>query len=142
MVKDKQYNNIAIPLIKVMNTFTTYRQGRRIYTPGEKRASSCCDKIFSFLFTFLFITFPPVLFYFTEQQRFYVYSSLAETIDKDILELSSLSPTKPFKHHHLPTPTSKFIVHGKPTNINSSTSDPEMGIRIHNSLHLSRKTEY
>lgn len=129
-----------------MRSGATYRRGRRVYTPGERRSSSC-DKFVSFLFTFLLITIPPLTIYFTEQQRYNVFSSLAETIDKDIHDLSSSSPSSsspylPPSSSNEGLTTNETVVHGKPTKISATTIDPEMGIQIHDSLYLSRNTEY
>ena len=132
-----------------MNSTPTYRRGRRIYIPGEKKQLfPCCNNYF--IAILLYVIIPPLIFYKTEQYRFQVYSSLAEIIDMDTIELSSLRPPstqKEQKEHQQneeeqTRPATNSIVHGIPTYIQSSTSDPSMNIHIPHSLQLTRNTEY
>jgi hypothetical protein len=117
-----------------MNTVPTYRRGRRVFTPGERRKGPC-DKFLSIVMSLLFLFAPLVIIYFTENNRYNLFTSLSETFDMDILELSDTSTD-------ITSLKAEDVVHGSPTKIDSSTSDLDMGITIQDSLFLQRKTEY
>jgi len=115
-----------------MNTVPTYRQGRRVYTPGRKRITSC-DKFLSYFLTTLFILIPPILVYLNEKHRFETFTSLNEAINSNIIELH------PSRKHSIEPGA---VVHGSSSNIKSSTRDRGMNIDVDNSLTLTRQTEY
>lgn len=119
-----------------MNTVPTYRRGRQVYHPGERR-TNCCDKFVHILVCFLLITIPPIAFFSSEFNRYNAYTSLSEVINRnDIIELGpwNSDSTEKLKPGH--------VVHGSPTKILASTHDPDMGIIVPNSFSLSRNTEY
>ncbi len=131
-----------------MNTMPTYRRGRRVFTPGEKREHPRCV---SFIIALLLGIGPPSIFYITELRRHHKYMSLSEVFDMDITELSqhsrqravtavaALRELKGGSGSGSPVP---IPVHGQTSTYRATTYDPDMDLRIHSSLTLSRETEY
>ena len=106
----------------------TIRRGQRYYTPGERRKGPC-DKFVWLLLSVLVVLIPPLVIYMIEKNRYQVFTALSETMGREIIELP---------HEH----KMGDVVHGSPSRIYASTYDPDMELRVQNSLVLSRNTEY
>lgn len=124
-----------------MNTMPTYRQGRRVFTPGMKRKSPC-DRLLSVIGVILLVSLPPIAFMMNENRRHEINASLSETLDQGITEIPFDIVQKKNEQEDQTTLKKGDLVHGTPTYIQSTTADLDMGIKVADSLTLHRKTEY
>lgn len=111
-----------------MRTTPTFRRGARVYQPGPDHRGGFCQT----LLLFLLLTLSPLVLIITEKNRYEIFSSLAETIALEIIDLPQ--DAKRVKDGN--------IIHGTPTEIKSTVGDKAMNVVISNALVLSRKTEY
>jgi hypothetical protein len=128
-----------------MNTFPTYRRGRRVYHQGPKQTTAC-DRFLTGLLTAALLLLPPILLFTSERNRHFIYTNINEVMNDEkstILnlndmneqrELATLSYSGYEPHHQL--------VHGTSDHIRSTVLDPNMDISLQGGLILDRNTEY
>ena len=116
-----------------MNTMPTIRRGRTHYTPGasdNRGVSGFC----SILFLLLLLLAPPILLLGTETARHGRYLALSHAMDSNIVELG--------RQHSHERDIEGQLAHGTSSEIDTLTTDQEVGISIPGALALKRNTQY